>query len=527
MSHAHVPHVTFRGIASLVLGLLLPGAMAGAQTPPLALSPPLASAAQETTIDLTMDGAVKMALEANLGLQSSRLNLDSADQAVASARAAFVPQVGTTLSRSSQVSVPNDFTQGANDITSRGLTVNSSFSQVLPHLGTNYGVSWNNNRTSQIGGNPLFNPFLRSSFALNVTQPLWRGLLTDQARTALSSSRRRRRVADLQFEQQVVRLEAAVRVAYLDLISAREGLRVAQQNMEIRQASLADARARVEVGAAAPIELLSAEAEVASNQEQVLVAEALISTREDALRTLIFDPERPDFWQVRINAIDAVRSEPREIDVDGAIRNALANRLDLIAARQELDISDLSLRVARDATRPLVNLQANYATSGTGGTRFIYGQGFPPIEQGRTDRSYGSVLSDTFGAAYPQWSVGLNVSYPLGRSAAEANLAQQEVTRRQSQLGLRELELAIVQQMRDVARQVQSSYQRVLVTRAALAASEQQLDAEQRRFAAGLSTTLELQVRQGQLSTARTAELNAVIAYNRALIDFERLQKTQ
>jgi outer membrane protein TolC len=81
--------------------------------------------------------------------------------------------------------------------------------------------------------------------------------------------------------------------------------------------------------------------------------------------------------------------------------------------------------------------------------------------------------------------------------------------------------------VRDVARQVQSSYQRVVVTRAALAASEQQLDAEQRRFAAGLSTTLELQVRQGQLATARTAELNAVIAYNRALIDFERLQKTQ
>lgn len=480
-----------------------------------------------TTLDLTMDAAVKMALEANLGLQASRLNLDSADHAIASARAAFLPQVGTTLSRSSQVSVPNDFTQGSADITSRGLTVNSSFNHVLPLLGTTYGLTWNNNRTSQIGGNPLFNPFLRSAFSFNITQPLWRGLATDQARTALTTSHRRRRVADLQFEQQVVRLEAAVRGAYLDLISAREGLRVAQQNMEIRQASLNDARARVQVGAAAPIDLISAEAEVASNQEQVLVAEALIGTREDALRTLIFDPERPDYWQVRINAIDAVQSQAREINVDAAIRNALDNRLDLIAARQDLEISDLTLRVARDATRPLVNLQANYSTSGTGGTRFIYGQGFPPPVEGRTDRGFSSVLGDTFGAAYPQWSLGVNVAYPLGRSAAEANLAQQQVTQRQSRLSLRELEVAVVQQIRDVARQVQSSYQRVLVTRAALAASEQQLDAEQRRFAAGLSTTLELQVRQGQLSTARTSELNAVIAYNRALIDFERLQKTQ
>jgi outer membrane protein TolC len=333
-------------------------------------------------------------------------------------------------------------------------------------------------------------------------------------------------VADLQYEQQIVRLESSVRIAYLNLISAREGLWVAEQNLDIRQASLANARARVEVGAAAPIELLSAEAEVASNQEQVLVAEAAIATAEDTLRTLIFDPERPDYWQVRINAADAVQSQPREIDVDAAIRTALDGRLDLTAARQELEISDLGLRTARDATRPAVNLQASYATSGTGGTRFQY-SGFPPIEVGRDVRSFSSVLGDTFGAAYPQWSVGLNVSYPLGRSAADANLAQQEVGRRQAQLELRQLEIAIVQQVRDAARQVQSSYQRVVVTRAALAASEQQLEAEERRFAAGLSTTLELQVRQGQLSTARTAELNAVIAYNRALIDFERVQKTQ
>jgi outer membrane protein TolC len=89
------------------------------------------------------------------------------------------------------------------------------------------------------------------------------------------------------------------------------------------------------------------------------------------------------------------------------------------------------------------------------------------------------------------------------------------------------MQIAIVQQVRDAARQVETSYQRVLVTRTALRASEQQLDAEQRRFAAGLSTTLELQVRQGQLASARIAELSAVIAHNRALINFERIQKTQ
>ena len=93
-------------------------------------------------------------------------------------------------------------------------------------------------------------------------------------------------------------------------------------------------------------------------------------------------------------------------------------------------------------------------------------------------------------------------------------------------LELRQLELSIVQQVRVAARQVENTYQRVLVTRVALRASEQQLDAEQRRFAAGLATNLELQVRQQELANARINELQAAIDYNRALIQFERVQKT-
>ena len=438
-------------------------------------------------LDLTMERAVEMALEANLGLKADRMDLESADHLVAAARAAFLPQVGTSLSRSSQKSLPNDFTQGDSDISSQGLTFGTAFSHELPVLGTGYNLSWNSNRRTQTGGIPSFNPSLGSSFAFSLVQPLWRGFMTDQARTSLTTTQRRRTVADLLFEQQTVRLQSTVRIAYLDLISARQGLRVAQQNMDIRQQSLANARARVAVGAAAPIDLISAEAEVASNQEAVLQAEAQIGTREDALRTLIFDPARPDYWLVPIDPIDSIESQQRDIDLDAAIKNALANRVDLIAARQELEIGDLNLRVARDSTRPQVDLQLNYSANGSGGTRFIYDEGFPPVVKERIERSFGSVLNDAFGAAYPQWSLGVNVAYPLGRSAAEANLAQQQVTRRQSELDVRQLELDIVRQIREVARQVRNSYQRVEVTRTALAASEQQLEAEQRRFAAGLS----------------------------------------
>jgi outer membrane protein TolC len=108
-----------------------------------------------------------------------------------------------------------------------------------------------------------------------------------------------------------------------------------------------------------------------------------------------------------------------------------------------------------------------------------------------------------------------------------ANLAQQEVRKRQELMTIRELELQIVREVRDAGRSVQNSYQRVLTTRAQLDASERQLEAEDRKFAAGVSTTLELQVRQQQLAQAKASALQALIDYNRALITFDRVQKTR
>jgi outer membrane protein len=438
-----------------------------------------------------------------------------------------MPLLTSSVFRSSARSVPSDFTQGILDITSQNVNFTSQLNQALPFLGTNYNLSWNSSRNTQEGGNPLFNPALGSRFAFSITQPLWRGFLTDPNRTNYTVAQRQRVNADVQLQQQMTLLEVRVRNAYLDLISAIQGLRVAEQNLEIVQTSFANARARVEVGAAAPIELISAEADVASNQERVILAQAQISTAEDFLRTLILDPERADYWQVHIVPTDTIQAEPPQINLPGAISTALNGRLDLAFVKRTLEIEDLQLRASRDATRPSVNASVNYESRGSGGTLLRYGdEGFPPPVIGRDEKSFGSVLNDAFGNAYPNWSVGVNVAYPIGRSFQEANYARAEVARRQSALQLRELEIAIVAQVRDAARLVENSYQRVLVTRAALRASEQQLEAEQRRFAAGLATTFELQGRQTQLASARINELSAAIAYNRALIQFDRVQKT-
>ena len=476
---------------------------------------------------LSMDEALTMALQTNLGLENERLNLSVADEGIASARALFLPQLSSSFGRTTSESVPLDFTQGSSTISSENVNVSGAVSQALPFYGGGYSVVWSASRNEQAGGFSSFNPRVGSTLRVNYTQPLLRNFSIDLNRATLETTQRRRAIADLQLEQRIVNTEVQVRNAYLNLVAASEAYKVSQQNMDLAETSLRQARARVDVGVSPEIEIIQAQAQVASNTDQLIATEAAIDTAEDALRQLIMDPNHPDYWTVEIEPTDTIQLTQRTIEVDVAVANALADRLDMLTLLRNLEITDLNVRVGQNLTKATLDLNVGYVAQGTGGTLLQFGQGFPPPVVGEDVKSFGSVLGDTFGGAFPTWTLGLTFSYPLGRSSAEANLAQQQIQRRQQTISIRELELQIVREVREAARQVDTSYQRFLAQQANREASDQQLLAEERRFAVGLSSTFELQQRQSQLFFARNAELTAMINYNRALIRFDQVQRTQ
>ena len=515
---------TIRHFAAAAVLVAAAGAHTAAQTGQV---PSAAPQVTGPSLPISMQEAVAMALEFNLGLKSEKMNPAIADYGVALSRSAFLPQVTGSLTQQSSRNVPSDFTQGTSDITNDGLNVGGQVVQQLRWTGAVYSVNWNGNRSTQDGGISSFNPRLGSNLRINVAQPLLRGFKTDTERMALVTSERNREIVDVQLQQRVVGLEASVRLAYLSLVGAIEGKKVAEQNMDIAEQSLRQAKARVQVGQSPQIDIIQSEAQVASNRVSLLQAEVQISTAEDSLRSLIMDPTRPDYWTVHLAPTDQIRLTPRDVDADAAIKNALANRLDLIGQKRAMEITDLNLKVSQNSTLPAVDLNLNYSAQGTSGTQFTFGSGFPPPVVSSATRSFSGALADTFGNAYPSWSLGVTVAYPFGKTAAEVSYAQAQVRRRQQELSLQQLELEIVRQVRDAVRQVQNSFQRVQATQAFRTAAEQQLEAERRRFEAGMSTTLELQIRERDLANARVTELGAMIDYNRALILLDRVQKTQ
>ena len=502
------------------------------QQPPVAapvVRPPaqMPTAPTGPEIQLTADEAVKMALENNLGIKSDRLSPEISSLNVAQARAAFTPALFSTTQTRSATSPPDFLASGGTSTTttSERLFTSVGVQQSVPWFGTRYSVGLDASK-STVNYTSSFNPRLDSNLNLQLTQPLLRNFTIDAQRQQVLVAKKNEEIADLDLRQQITATERGVRSAYYALLGAMGQLDVARQSLELSQTSLRQNRRRVEVGAMAEIDILQTEAEVAQREESVIVAEANIKSLEDALRTLILNPQQSDFWSVRLVPTEQPTIAAQPVNVDAAVSNAIAIRTDLAQARKRYEASGITLDFARNQRLPDVNLVANYNTIGVAGTQFEFGDGFPPRELGRIERSFQDALSDVFGNNFKTWSLQLQVNYPIGTSQAEALVASTRLQREQEQNALRELEINIAAQVREAGRRVSTSLQRVQSTERARTFAERRLEAEEKRQTAGLGTTFEVIQAQRDLSSIRQQEQRAIIDYNLALVDFQAVQQS-
>jgi outer membrane protein len=495
-----------------VLILALAPSIGGAQTTPAPLK-------------LTVDDAVKMALENNVDLAADRLDPQIGDTRVAAASALFRPTFASSVNRNNQLSPPSSLlfpTSTRNDVVTSNVGVN----QRLPWFGTSYSVAWDTSHTESNSFLNSYNPLLRSGLSLSVSQPLFRDLFTDAARTNVVLSRTNRAIADTRLRESVVHTTAAVKSAYWNLVSARANVDARRAALLLAEELVRVNKAKVDVGQSPPIDLVSAQAEVASNQEQLIVAETSVKQAEDRLRLLIFDAARRDVWNVQIEPSDAPPAGMTAIDVEAAVTNGLRDRADLERARKDIENANTTLRLAGNQKLPDVRLNANYQANGLGGTEVLRTGGFPGTILGSGQViSFGTILDQLLRSDYPTWAVGVSVSYPIGQSADEANQVRGRLETRQAEQRMKSAEAKVIQQVRDAAWKVQMNARRLETARAVSELAEQRRDVEQKRFDVGMSTSFLVIQAQRDLAQARQNELSAVLAYDLSLVDFEALQQ--
>jgi outer membrane protein len=511
------------GLAILLAStpLLAQSGQAPASAPP---ARPASMQAPGPVVRLSMQEAVDMSLETNLGLKAQKLNPHMAAEDLASARAAFIPSLSSSFSRNTNASVSTNFAQSSlSTISSNSTGVSAGLNQALPWYGGNYQLNWSSQR-SETTAYSTFNPQLTSRLSATFNQPLMRGLSVDSARQNVKISTRALEIADVNLRQQALATERAVRSAYLSLIGALENQKVARQNLDVAQDSLRNTQARVGVGTQAPNDIYSVEADVAVNEQRLISAETNIIDAQDSLRVLVLDPARPDYWTVTIEPSDVIQITPQQIDVDAAIRNALANRTDLITERKQIEITVLNAEVLHDSTRMSANAQVSYSANGVSGTQLTYGSGFPPEILNQSSRAYTGALGDTFTNTNPSWTYGVLIGYPLGRSAQEAQYARTKLDRQQQETNLRNNELQVAESVRGAARRVETLFRQLQALQKSREAQEHNLDAAQKKFAVGFSSTFELSQIQRDVANAKLGELLGRISYNQALIDLQFVQ---
>src|SRR5215813_3184540 len=284
---------------------------------PRALAQSPAQAETGVVRRLSVDDAVKLALEQNLGIQIDRLNPQIQDVAVAQARTGWIPNLTSSLTNNSQNQPPTSALSGGQTKVVNGQFATAiGFAQTLK-TGANYSFSWNSARQTSTNIFTNFDPLLSSNVAFSITQPLLQNFKIDNLRATLQATRKDREAADIQLQSTIVATTRNVKNAYWDLAYNIDNLKAQQQSLDLAKRLLADNEKRVQIGTMAPIDIVEAQSEVARNEE-----------------------------------VDIVAYETQAVDVNAAVRWALDRRSDVRLARTSLARSDISIKFFRNQVLP-------------------------------------------------------------------------------------------------------------------------------------------------------------------------------
>ena len=499
-------------------------------------SPAPQSAAQDAgaVVHLSLDDAVKLALDRNLDIAVQRLNPQTFDFSIAALQAAYKPAVTSQLATQSVLNPPTNTLQGVpagqNGITNTTTTGNGGITQNIRWGGGGYAVTLNNNKQTTNSTTSTLNPSFNTTYSAQYTQPLLRGFKIDTTRQSLVVTKLNQDISETQLQASIINTLSNVRNAYWDFVYAIQAVDVARESLDLATKLVQDNQTRVEVGTMAPIDVVQAQSEQATRKQTLVQAEATRRTTELALKRLIVSGTQDPNWEPSIDPTDRPEFRPEAIDVGAAVRRALSARTDLTIAHKNLESNDVTVKLLRNQLLPQADVVARYGLVGRGGTQITRsGTGLgagQSVITGTVAGGLSDAFSTMFANDYPTWNVTLNFSYPLGTSTAEANLARARIQQSQVEAQLKQIELQVATDVTNAAIQAQTTAEAVQAAQAARELAQKKLEAEQSKFEVGMSTNYFVVQAQRDLRDSQNSELRAVLNYRKALVELERLQQT-
>lgn len=525
---------------------------------PSALSRVGVQAAQP--ISISLNEAIRKALENNNDVEVSRGDVRLQETSVRSILGGYDPVFSVTPNFSRNSTTGSEAT---NDF-----RVNSSWIKNLQKGGGNYQVFFNNNRTENAfaqaqvtsgnvtGGNSAI---YSSSFGVTFTQPLARNFRIDNTRRQLTIAKKRLEQTESDFRLQTTSTITAVARAYWDFVFALRNQQNEVANVNLAKENLRQVEAKIEAGAAAPLERAEIATELANREGSLLLATQTVASAENTLKQLILRDPLSAEWSQTFVPTDKPAFSLDPTNLDSAMKDAMDNRFELKRLKLQKEINAEEIRYFKNQLKPQVDLNTTFSLDGISRsgtstpttTNLITGSadlflfnnlnatrtsvGLPvfvnptlviPASPSYLFGGFNRSWANMFRSDAPNFSVGVTVSFPWKNRTAKANLDGAKVQEEQLLAQTRGQEQAVIVEVRNAVQAVETSRQRVLTARRARENAEIQLEGERKLYDAGKSTTFLLFQRENSLTNARNAEIRAETDYNKALADLQRATST-
>jgi outer membrane protein len=435
-------------------------------------------------------------------------------------------------------------------------TYNTGYAQSFS-TGTTLNVAWDNQRSSSNSVFNFFDPAVQSSLSITLSQQLLNGFGRYVNRRNIMIAKNNRKLADLAFAQQAITTVTNTVTAYWELVYAVEAVKVQEQAVTVSTKLYNDNRKQLEIGTLAPLDVTRSEAALASDRQNLIIAQTIKMQDEQILKNgLSKDPLAANLVNVEIIPLDKpIPPEAVEAPTfEDAVKEAFAKRPDLQEQAINVTNAGIDVKATANALRPAATLTLQYTSTGLAGNSFIPGttstaagtnvvgaNGQPvtvldstgtPVEifvptvstatAGINQQGFPDAQSQIFHSTFPSYTAGINLQLPLRNRQAQA-------TNQRAILQERQIE-AQMQQLKNAALlDVRNSYIALLQDRAQVQAAskarelqQQTFDAEQKRYQLGASTVYNVILTQRDLIGAQGAELRALANLVEAKANYER-----
>jgi outer membrane protein TolC len=412
-------------------------------------------------------------------------------------------------------------------------TVNFSYQQAF-QWGTNLTVGFTNSRGTTNSFFSSLSPQLNSGFKATVTQHLLQGYGFAPNTRFIRIAKNNRELSDVVFRLQLTDSLDQVENIYWDLVYAYENARVQNESLAFAQKTLSDTKKQVEIGSLAPIEVVRAQSTVAQDQQLVTSAQTNLQLEQllmkNALTRSLRDPALVAAEVIPTSTIDVPAQEP-VVPTEDLINDALRHRAELVESRIDLNSRELSNKSVRSSLLPTLDLYAYYGGAGVGGSQNPDNlcSNLTPAQQGfgcattpTPTVGYGGTLNQLVNSTAPDKGVGLQLNIPLRNRAAQGVQIRSELEYRQAQMRLQQIENQVTVEVRNAQYAVQQNRASVDSAKAAVELARQSLDAEQKKYQFGTSTTTLVLQYQSQMATAESALVNATVAYEKSRVELDR-----